>query len=62
MTMLEYFKMILQKVSFDISLFRSELNKALQSLTMEERNELKRWCIQTFGLPFCKQAMPDFSL
>jgi hypothetical protein len=62
MTMLEYFKMILQKVSFDISLFRIELKKALQSLTVDDRNELKRWCIQTFGLQYCKQAAQDLSM
>lgn len=60
MTMLEYFKMILQKVSFDISLFRNEFKKALTNLSDDEKTELRRWCIQTFGLQYCKQAATDF--
>jgi len=59
MTMLEYFKMILQKVSFDKSLFRAEYYKALKKLINEEVSELRNWCIETFGLSYCLQAAPD---
>jgi hypothetical protein len=47
--MLEYFKIILQKVSFDQKLFEKELKKAVDSLILKEIKELKAWCYQTFG-------------
>lgn len=56
MTMLEYCKLILQKVSFDISLFRKEFLKAISNLLPEEVNELKTWCLATFGETYCEQA------
>lgn len=62
MTMLEYCKMILQKVSFDPSLFRMELHKALKELLAEEVQELKQWCVRTFGITYCLHADPQFSL
>ncbi|MEX2567719.1 MAG: hypothetical protein WD431_17360 [Cyclobacteriaceae bacterium] len=40
---LDYYKLILEKVSFDYSLFKKELNKANQILTQEEKSNLKRW-------------------
>lgn len=62
MSMLEYFKMILEKVSFDENLFRTELYKAMQKLLDEDIKELKHWCVKTFGLHYCRQAVPGFSL
>ena len=47
--MLEYFKIILSKVSFDRRLFEKELRKAIKSLVKEELNELKKWCYEQFG-------------
>jgi hypothetical protein len=47
--MFEYTKQILTKVSFDRSLFRKELIKALQLLQKDERRLLKIWCIATFA-------------
>ncbi|MBC8046355.1 MAG: hypothetical protein H7Y00_06130 [Fimbriimonadaceae bacterium] len=58
--MLEYFKMILQKVSFDVTLFRTELEKATHSLLPEDITELKKWCIETFGVQYCQKAVPEF--
>ena len=47
--MLEYFKTILKKVSFDRKLFEKELIKAIKALVKEEVNLLKEWCYRKFG-------------
>jgi len=47
--MLEYFKVILSKVSFSKSLFEKELRKAIRSILMEELVELRDWCYKKFG-------------
>lgn len=47
--MLEYFKTILSKVSFDRKLFEKELKKAIKSVLEDELSELKRWCYDKFG-------------
>lgn len=47
--MLEYFKTILVKVSFDVQLFEKELKKALTSLMAAEIDELKQWCYSKFS-------------
>jgi hypothetical protein len=49
MTMFEYSKLILEKVSFEPSIFKKELRKALRIATKEEFKELKAWCKQKFG-------------
>jgi hypothetical protein len=49
MTMLEYVKLILEKVSFDKKLFEKELKKGLDLLVPVEVKELKRWCYAQFG-------------
>jgi hypothetical protein len=46
--MLEYVKTILQKVSFDIFLFRKELQKSIDWLTDNEQGELKVWLNVSF--------------
>jgi len=48
--MLEYFKMILKKVSFERSLFEKELRKAIARLIEPEIKELKTWCYQNFSV------------
>jgi hypothetical protein len=48
-SMLEYIKTILQKVSFDRSLFEKELRKAIHSLIPDEVKQLKAWCYEQFG-------------
>jgi hypothetical protein len=47
--MLEYFKTILSKVSFDKWLFEKELKKAIKSLVSEEISKLKKWCYDEFS-------------
>ncbi|WP_421873463.1 hypothetical protein [Marinoscillum sp.] len=47
--MLEYFKTILSKVSFDRWLFEKELKKAIKSLVPEEIRTLRDWCYDQFG-------------
>ena len=41
--MLEYYKTVLQKVSFDVKLFSRELKKAITRLLPHEIEELKYW-------------------
>jgi hypothetical protein len=47
--MLDYVKLILQKVSFDKYLFERELSKSMKTLLSEDVLELKRWCYEQFG-------------
>ena len=47
--MLNYFKTVLSKVSFDARLFEKELRKAIKTLVVEELQELKVWCYANFG-------------
>jgi len=46
--MLEYSKMILEKVNFDKNLFEKELKKALKTLSNEEQMHLRQWCLKRF--------------
>lgn len=48
-SMLEYIKIILQKVSFDRRLFEKELRKAIRMLMPEEVKRLRLWCYERFG-------------
>ena len=47
--MFELSKNILEKVSFDKTLFRKELVKAVKWLKPEEKTLLMMWCLATFG-------------
>jgi len=49
MTMLEYTKIILEKVSFDPRIFRKELRKSIKYVSKEEYGQLKFWVRQKFG-------------
>ena len=49
MTMLDYVKMILEKVSFDKELFEKELTKGISQLVPQEVKQLKDWCYSRFG-------------
>jgi hypothetical protein len=49
MKMLEYIKMILDKVSFDSKLFEKELKKGLKELQPVDMKELRNWCYEKFG-------------
>ncbi len=44
--MLEYYKTVLRKVSFDAKLFSKELQKAISKLLPFEIEELKHWLRQ----------------
>lgn len=48
-SMLEYVKLILEKVSFDKELFEKELKKGISYLVPDEVVELKNWCYSRFG-------------
>ncbi|MCY7349868.1 MAG: hypothetical protein LH606_04270 [Cytophagaceae bacterium] len=48
-TLLEYIKVILKKVSFDAKLFEKELKKAIRMLVAEDITQLKLWCYNQFG-------------
>jgi len=51
-SMLDYSKVILQKVSFDVTLFKKELEKAIKVLLPEEVNQLLSWAKEQFyGMP-----------
>jgi hypothetical protein len=50
--MFELSKKILQKVSFDRSLFQKELTKAYKWVKHDERLMLKVWCLTTFGTQY----------
>ncbi len=50
--MLEYVKLILEKVSFDQQLFEKELRKNMQELIKEEVAELKKWCYENFSMRY----------
>ena len=47
--MLEMTKMVLEKVSFDQTLFRKELIKAKSWLKKDELLLLQAWCLTTFA-------------
>jgi len=47
--MLNYFKTVLSKVSFDARLFEKELRKAIKTLMVDELQELREWCYANFG-------------
>lgn len=47
--MLEYVKLVLQKVRFNDVLFRKELSKSLRWLDDHEKKDLQHWIRQKFG-------------
>jgi hypothetical protein len=47
--MIQYIKVILEKVSFDRYLFEKELRKAINSVIPDEILELKNWCYEKFS-------------
>ncbi|MFP5471517.1 MAG: hypothetical protein ACLGGV_07955 [Bacteroidia bacterium] len=59
--MLELCKEILQKVSFDKSLFLKELKKAVNWVNQEELTSLKIWCLTMFGKMYRREIIDTFS-
>ena len=47
---LDYYKMVLDKVSFEEELFRKEYQKAMKGLVDYERDELDQW-VRDRGYP-----------
>jgi hypothetical protein len=58
--MFELSKKILDKVSFDKTLFRKELRKAINMITPNEKTLLKVWCLATFGHQYAEDIMEIF--
>ena len=58
--MFELSKSVLQKVSFDKSLFGKELSKAVKWLKKDEALLLKAWCLATFGHVYRDVIMETF--
>lgn len=59
--MLDLSKKILEKVSFDKTLFRKELIKAIKWVQPNEKIVLKFWCLATFGNEYQKEILEVFS-
>jgi len=57
MTILEYHKMILDKVSFDEELLKKELEKAIRSVSCNEEQDLLEWCRQNLGEEYEEAAL-----
>ena len=47
--MLEFGKLILEKVSFSAILFEKELNKIMKWMTKAEMQEFEKWCKNRFA-------------
>lgn len=60
--MLEYFKLILTKVSFSKELFEKELKKAIAVLVTDEVKELQNWCYENYGDRYPKVLSNCFAL
>lgn len=60
--MLEYTKVILQKVSFSPFLFKKELKKSLKWLSSEEMVALRKWCLTSFGDIYQEDILDAFQL
>jgi hypothetical protein len=58
--MYELSKSILEKVSFDKTLFRKELIKAIKWIKPDEKTLLKVWCLATFGHLYTEEIMEVF--
>jgi len=59
--MFELSKKVLEKVSFDKTLFRKELAKAINWIKPDEKTLLKVWCLATFGNEYQKEILETFS-
>ena len=47
--MLEFCKIVLNKVSFDHNLFQKELTKSIQWINQSDAESLRQWCMETYG-------------
>lgn len=60
-SMLELSKLVLQKVSFDKTLFKKELGKSLRWIKKEERIHFKDWVMSKYGTTFKKEIIQVFN-
>jgi hypothetical protein len=58
--MYELSKIVLEKVSFDKSLFHKELTKAFKCISTDERILLKLWCLSSFGTKYAQEILDVF--
>lgn len=56
--MLAYSKNVLNKMSFDVLLFKKELTKACKNLLAEEVDELMKWVMENFGPQYVLKPIP----
>ena len=56
--MLAYSKNVLNKMSFDVLLFKKELTKACNNLLAEEVDELMKWVLENFGAQYVLKPIP----
>jgi hypothetical protein len=61
LTMLDFCKEVLTKVSFDRFLFRKELQKAIKWLSGEELVQFRHWCLETFGNRYREIIIASFA-
>jgi hypothetical protein len=61
LTMLDFCKEVLTKVSFDRFLFRKELQKAIRWLSGEELVQFRHWCLETFGNRYREIIIASFA-
>lgn len=56
--MFDYTKSVLERVSFDVALFRKELEKAIKTLLPFELDQLREWLVNfTNEKPELKQCL-----
>jgi len=56
--MLAYSKNVLNKMSFDVILFKKELTKACKNLLEEEIEDLMKWVMEKFGPQYVLKPIP----
>jgi len=56
--MLVYSQNVLNKMSFDVLLFKKELTKACKNLLAEEVDELMIWVLENFGTQYVLKPIP----
>lgn len=56
MGFLKYYKTVLEKVSFNETLLRRELHKAVRHTTCNEQKALLEWCEEVLGEKYRQEA------
>jgi hypothetical protein len=59
--MLDLSKTVLEKVSFDKTLFRKELTKAIERIQPNEKTQLRVWCLDAFGEEYQPEIAEAFN-